>query len=583
MKRKWKIALAGLMGLVLVITVLEVVIWQVRRGNSEENSGNTEVDAMDKDTDPQGDTEPKKAAERKGDTAKKGTDDQDGAASKEDAAKKGTAGQSMTDRKNTNTGNKGKDQTVAGALSVSGTKLVDSEGNPVQLKGISTHGLAWYPDYINQECFAQLKEEWGADLIRLAMYTAEYGGYCTGGDKDSLKALVRNGVQYATECGMYVIIDWHILSDNNPNTYIEEAKTFFREMSQEYADYTNVFYEICNEPNGGTSWKEVKSYAEQIIEVIRENDEDGIILVGTPNWCQYVDQAAADPIEDCENVMYTLHFYADTHRDSLRNTMIAALDAGLPIFVSEYGICDASGNGAINKEQANRWVSVMNQYGISYVAWNLSNKGETSAIFKTGCSKVSGFAAEDLSDSGKWLYEMLSGTGSESAGSQWVGAGAGTVGSGSAGAGTSGTGTAGGNTAQGGNSAPGGSAAQGSNNSGGSAGNVPRDNEERILTTADGLMVSASVVNSWEQDNKSCFQYMLTISNPTDTDCTGWAVQLDFNGEIELNSGWNGNYRAEGSRLTITSVDYNGKIAAGGSVGDVGFILQGGKGLALIE
>lgn len=547
MKKKWKMALAGLMGLVLVITVLEVVIWQVRRGNSEENSGNTEVAAMDKDTDPQGDTESKKAAERKGDTAKKGTVDQDGAASKEDAAKKGTAGQSMTDRKNTNTGNKGKDQTVAGALSVSGTKLVDSEGNPVQLKGISTHGLAWYPDYINQECFAQLKEEWGADLIRLAMYTAEYGGYCTGGDKDSLKALVRNGVQYATECGMYVIIDWHILSDNNPNTYIEEAKTFFREMSQEYADYTNVFYEICNEPNGGTSWKEVKSYAEQIIEVIRENDEDGIILVGTPNWCQYVDQAAADPIENCENVMYTLHFYADTHRDSLRNTMIAALDAGLPIFVSEYGICDASGSGAINKEQANRWVSVMDQYGISYVAWNLSNKGETSAIFKTSCSKTSGFTAEDLSDSGKWLYEMLAAPG------------------------TSGGGMSGGNTAQGGNS------------SGGNVGNVPGGNEERILTTADGLTISASVVNSWEQDGKSCFQYMLTVSNSTDTDCTSWSVQLDFNGEIALNSGWNGNYLVEGSRITITSMDYNGKIAAGSSVGDVGFILQGEKGLALME
>ena len=566
MKKKWKIALIGLMGLVLVITVLEVVLWLVRTAKSEENSGSTEVAAMDKGSDQQEDTESKRAAETNVDTAKKGAADQDAAASKDDATKKENADQSVTGGKNNNTGSKDKFQTAAGPLSVNGTQLVDSQGNPVQLKGISTHGLAWYPDYVNRECFAQLKEEWGADLIRLAMYTAEYGGYCTGGDKDSLKALVNNGVQYATECGMYVIIDWHILSDGNPNTYIEEAKAFFREMSQEYGDYTNVFYEICNEPNGGTSWKEVKSYAEQIIEVIRENDEDGIILVGTPNWCQYVDQAAADPIENCENVMYTLHFYADTHRDSLRDTMVAALDAGLPIFVSEYGICDASGNGAINKEQADRWVSVMDQYGISYVAWNLSNKGETSAIFKTSCSKVSGFAAEDLSGSGKWLYEILSGSGAEEAGSQWEGTQTGTSGTGSAG-----TGTSGGNTAQGGN------------NGGGNAGNVPGGNEEQILTTADGLTVSASVVNSWEQDGKSCFQYVLTVSNPTDTDCTSWSVQLDFNGEFALNSGWNGNYLVEGSRLTITSMDYNGKIAAGGSVGDVGFILQGEKGLAFTE
>lgn len=552
MKKKWKIALAGLMGLILMITVCEVIIWQFRRGNSEGSTRNTEATATDKDTALQGDAETEEGTgPNEASASKEDTD------SKEDAAKKGADAQTAADRQDTNTGSKDKVQTAAGALSVSGTKLVDSQGNPVQLKGISTHGLAWYPDYVNWECFAQLKEEWGADLIRLAMYTAENGGYCTGGDKDSLKTLVRNGVQYATECGMYVIIDWHILSDGNPNTYIEEAKTFFREMSQEYADYTNVFYEICNEPNGGTSWKEVKSYAEQIIEVIRENDEDGIILVGTPNWCQYVDQAAADPIENCENVMYTLHFYADTHRDSLRNTMIAALDAGLPIFVSEYGICDASGNGAINKEQADRWVSVMDQYGISYVAWNLSNKGETSAIFKTSCSKVSGFAAEDLSDSGKWLYEMLAGSGAENAGSQWVGNGTGTSGTGSAGAGTAGTGTSGTGTS-------GGSTAQ-------------------TLTTADGLTILASVVNSWEQDGKSCFQYVLTVSNPTDTDCTAWSVQLDFNGEIALNSGWNGNCLVEGSRLTITSMDYNGKIAAGGSVGDVGFILQGEKGLALTE
>lgn len=296
-----------------------------------------------------------------------------------------------------------------GALSVSKTRLVDSAGNPVQLKGISTHGLSWFPDYVNADCFAQLKEEWGIDVIRLAMYTGESGGYCTGGDQQKLKSLVRSGVEYATDCGLYVIIDWHILSDGNPNTYIEESEAFFREMSMEYADYTNVIYEICNEPNGGTSWSDVKKYAERIIGVIRENDKDGVILVGTPNWCQYVDQAAADPITDCENVMYTLHFYAATHTDYLREAMTAAIDAGLPIFVSEYGICDASGNGAIDQYQADQWVSLMDQYGVSYVAWNLSNKAETSAIIKSSCSKISGFTAEDLSESGKWLYEMLGG------------------------------------------------------------------------------------------------------------------------------------------------------------------------------
>lgn len=328
----------------------------------------------------------------------------------ENAEKENTVGQASAGDLDEISGNaeasQGREQ-FAGRLSVDGTKLVDTAGDPVQLRGISTHGLAWYPDYVNEACFRQLKEEWGANVVRLAMYTAENGGYCTDGDREELKSLIKAGVEYAVNNDMYVIIDWHILSDGNPNQYLEEALEFFREMSEAYAGYTNVLYEICNEPNGNVSWKEIKSYAEQVIKVIREKDAEGIILVGTPNWSQYVDQAAADPIQGYDNIMYTLHFYAATHMDSLRDTMVKAVEAGLPVFVSEYGICDASGNGAINTVQADKWIAVMDSHDISYVAWNLSNKAETSAILKSSCNKTNGFTEEDLSDSGKWLYAML--------------------------------------------------------------------------------------------------------------------------------------------------------------------------------
>ncbi len=298
---------------------------------------------------------------------------------------------------------------VNGALHVEGTKLVGSDGRCVQLKGISTHGIAWFPDYINEECFRQLHEEWKANVIRLAMYTAESGGYCTDGDKEKLKSLVKSGVEYAANQDMYVIIDWHILSDSNPNMHLEEAKSFFAEMSETYRDAENVLFEICNEPNNGTAWQDIKAYAEEIIGVIRSNKEDAVILVGTPNWCQYVDEAAADPITAYDNLMYTLHFYAATHTDDLRGKMVSAVDAGLPIFVSEYGICDASGNGAIDEAQANQWVALMNEYEISYVAWNLSNKAESSAILLNTCTKTSGFEKEDFSASGIWLRNMLTG------------------------------------------------------------------------------------------------------------------------------------------------------------------------------
>lgn len=296
---------------------------------------------------------------------------------------------------------------VTGALHVEGARLIGSSGEPVQLRGISTHGIAWFPDYINDACFAQLHDEWKANVIRLAMYTAEYGGYCTGGDKEYLKGLIRDGVKYAGNHDMYAIIDWHILSDSDPNIYLEEAKDFFGEMSAEYADADNILYEICNEPNGSTGWNEIKAYAREVIPVIRANDEDAVIIVGTPNWSQFVDQAAADPITEYDNIMYTLHFYAATHKDDLRDKMAAALDSGLPVFVTEYGICDASGNGAIDQEQADRWVELMDRYGVSYAAWNLSNKDESSALLKSTCGKTSGFEEGDLSASGQWLFKML--------------------------------------------------------------------------------------------------------------------------------------------------------------------------------
>lgn len=296
----------------------------------------------------------------------------------------------------------------AGRLHVKGTKLVDKKGHEVQLRGVSTHGLSWYPQYVNDKCFAQLHDKWGANVVRLAMYTEEYNGYCSGDAKNrsDLKKLIKKGVRLAKKHKMYVIVDWHILSDGNPNSHKKEAKAFFREMSREFKGYNNVIYEICNEPNNGTSWKEIKSYARSVISTIRKNDKKAVIVVGTPTWSQDVDQAAADPIKG-DNIMYALHFYAATHKTDLRNKMTAAINKGLPVFVTEYGICDASGNGAIDKKEADRWIQTMDEYGVSYIAWNLSNKQESSSIIKSSCPKVSGFKKSELSDEGRWLYHLL--------------------------------------------------------------------------------------------------------------------------------------------------------------------------------
>ena len=449
-----------------------------------------------------------------------------------------------------------------GALQVIGTQLCDSNGNAVQLRGISTHGLAWFPDYVNAELFRELHDEWKANVVRLAMYTAEYGGYCSGGDQKKLKQLISDGVQYATDNDMYVIIDWHILSDGDPNTHKEDAKAFFTEMSEAYSGYDNVLYEICNEPNGGTSWSSIKSYAEEIIPVIRENDEDAVILVGTPNWSQYVDQAAADPITAYSNIMYTLHFYAATHTDGLRSTMAAAIDAGLPVFVSEYGICDASGNGAIDEKQANAWVELMDRYGVSYVAWNLSNKNETSAVFKNSCGKLGGFTQEDLSSSGRWLYDMLTGKGAGmTSGDSRQEASAGT----------------GSGNAQGGQSE---NRSESSNQGNDTNVGSQESAEQNVQSRGDGeLQTELQLANSWESEGKTFYQYSLTISNQSQDAIDGWRVVIAFSGEFSLSDAWCGTYSANGNQLEITPADYNARLESGAATGDIGFIVSGGCGM----
>ena len=293
-----------------------------------------------------------------------------------------------------------------GALHVENGKLTDAGGNTVQLYGMSTHGIAWFPQYINYDSFRTLRDDWNTNCIRLAMYTAEYGGYCAGGDKEQLKQLVRDGVSYATELGMYVIVDWHILSDCDPNQNKDEAIAFFREMSETFTDNDNVLYEICNEPNSGTSWDSIKSYAEEVIPVIREQKPDAVILVGTPTWSQEIDKAAASPLT-FDNVMYTLHFYAGTHKDDLRNRLETCAQNNLPVFVSEFGMCDASGNGANDFDSTTKWLDLLNKYQISFCCWNLANKDESSSVFKAASTALSDWTDEDFNESGRWIREYF--------------------------------------------------------------------------------------------------------------------------------------------------------------------------------
>ena len=221
--------------------------------------------------------------------------------------------------------------------------------------------------------------------------------------------MIQNGVDYATKLGMYALVDWHVHA-YNPNEYLKEAKIFFTKYATMYKDHDNVLYEICNEPTG-TNWysgngKDLYTYCSEVIKTIRDIDPDAIIICGTNTWSQDVDQVAAKPMKALgyENIMYTFHFYSATHKENLMEKVRLATKDGTPIFVTEFGICSADGNGSYDTENADRWIALLDELNISFACWSYSNCNEKSAYFKSSCSNAGGdWTADDLTTTGKWL------------------------------------------------------------------------------------------------------------------------------------------------------------------------------------
>ena len=287
-----------------------------------------------------------------------------------------------------------------GWLQVIGTQLCNEAGEPVVLRGMSSHGLHWYGQFASRQAI-QATADWGANVFRAAMYTEE-GGYLS--QPEAVEARLTAAVDGAVESGMYVIIDWHILSDGNPMDHVEEAEGFFSAMARRYGDNPAVLYEVGNEPNGSVTWAgDVKPYARRVIQAIRTYAPRSVILVGSPTWSQDVHLAAADPLEG-DNLMYTLHFYAGTHGAQLRERADSALRQGLPLFVSEWGTSRADGGGGVFPEESGVWLDFLDSRGISWCSWSLCDKNESSAALCPGASADGGWSWEELSASGRLVF-----------------------------------------------------------------------------------------------------------------------------------------------------------------------------------
>ncbi|MCY1633497.1 glycoside hydrolase family 5 protein [Marinifilum sp. D737] len=287
-----------------------------------------------------------------------------------------------------------------GKLKVVGRQLCDENGSVVQIKGMSSHGLYWFAHCMNRSSMEVLAKNWKVDAVRFALYPKNY--------KDNPAYYTRQVdelVEIAEELGLYCIIDWHAMDSGNPNKVLDDAKVFWEHMSKTHAGKEHVIYEICNEPNK-TTWEEVKKYANVIIPLIRKNDKETVILVGTPDWSSNLAAAAKDPL-NFENIMYTFHFYAKSHKN--RKAFIEAIQQ-IPVFVSEWGTSSYNGDDGNDYESAKIWLDILagnnpEQLKISWMNWNLSDKPEASSVFKPG----SGVRQEwdQLTETGEWIKKQF--------------------------------------------------------------------------------------------------------------------------------------------------------------------------------
>ncbi len=286
-----------------------------------------------------------------------------------------------------------------GLLTVAGNTIVDQNKQPIQLKGMSLFWSQWSGAFWNADTVAFIKNDWKATLVRAAMGVEE-GGYLTQPELE--KERVKTEVNAAIKEGIYVIIDWH---DHHATTNSDKAVQFFSEMATLYGNTPHVIFEIYNEPIND-SWEQVKAYAETVIKAIRAKNAQNLVIVGSPTWSQRVDLAADNPVQD-KNVAYTLHFYAGSHRQDLRDKASYALNKGIALFVTEFGVCDASGNGNIDLVEADRWMDFMKQHKISWANWSLFDKDESASALKPKSNTRGGWTASDLTVSGAYIKKKL--------------------------------------------------------------------------------------------------------------------------------------------------------------------------------
>jgi len=289
---------------------------------------------------------------------------------------------------------------VHGRLSVQGNKIVDQNGNAADLRGMSLFWSMWMDKYWKQSLVDWLVSDWKISVVRAPMGIEPEGGYLT--DPDAQEALVRTVVDAAIRDGIYVVVDWH---EENAVYHEGQAIDFFKRMATTYGKHPNVIYEIYNEPVGH-GWGEIKNYATNVAKAIRQIDPKNLIIVGTPNYSSEIWSAAADPVA-IDNVAYTFHFYAASHKQDYRDRVSGAMGKGIAVFVTEWGTCESNGNGTLDYGESKTWLQFMDDNHLSWANWSIADKDETCSALNGGAYTTGHWSPSQLRASGAFLREEI--------------------------------------------------------------------------------------------------------------------------------------------------------------------------------
>lgn len=408
-----------------------------------------------------------------------------------------------------------------GRLSVKGQRIVNEDGVPFAMKGLSTMSIGWQSDYVNKDAFRTARDKWGVNTIRLPIPTSGPYGYRRQENRASILDILDTGIELAQELGLYVIVDWHTLHEQDPRVYETYAIEVMDHVSRKYPEAKHILYEICNEPNGNVGWQSIKAYAGKLIPVIRANAPEAIIIVGTPSFSADLSGPVRDPLEGCENLMYAYHFYAGSAKAPQREKFRDWAETGLPILVTEFSVSqpDSDGTDAPALVSANHWMQLLDHYGIGRVYFSLSAEDQTNAMLQPGCDPAGGWTWDDLTPSGQWITGCYR---------DYVGSYADTLGT-----------------------------------------------TEKTASAELPGVAAALALESYgrEKDGYSSF-YKVRLTNGGEASPEGWTLKITFEDTVGLKDSWNGTYKIEDRTMTVTPAPWNSRIPPGETI-ELGFIVTG--------